>query len=183
MPVYRKRVKSREDDRTTGRGYIAETVDFGLVAGTGTPLTGNIYVYPVYLYAGEIITNISYACIGAGTSVSRFELGLYDSTRTRVATTGDVKAALSANTFLTSALSAAYTVPSDGIYYVAILETHTNTAPTFQRGQVFAVSNYGAFAASPGGYITTQTDLAAGPLTFLATYGSVNVPLIWMGLS
>jgi hypothetical protein len=95
--------------------------------------TGVMTSVPIYLVAGDVITNLSFrsGATAAGTPTNWW-FALYDSAATPalIAQTADqTTTAWAANTTMTKALSAAYTVTKTGIYWAAINVTAT-TPPT-----------------------------------------------------
>lgn len=103
--------------------------DSGNVALTTQVMTS----VPVYLVAGEVVTNLSF-CSGqtaAGTPTNWW-FALYDTAATAalIAQSADqTSTAWAANTVKTLALSAAYTVTKTGTYYAAIMVKAT-TVPS-----------------------------------------------------
>jgi hypothetical protein len=95
--------------------------------------TGVMTSVPIYLQAGDVITNLSFrsGATAAGTPTNWW-FALYDTQATPalVAQTADqTTTAWAANTTMTKALAAAYTVTKTGIYWAAIMVTAT-TPPT-----------------------------------------------------
>lgn len=98
--------------------------------------TGIMTAVPVKLVAGDIITNINFVTgATAGATITDSWAALYGPAATAAGqlllaqstTTG--AGALAANTAITKPLTAAYTVPTTGIYYVGISVTAA-TVPT-----------------------------------------------------
>ncbi|MDQ0943274.1 hypothetical protein [Streptomyces sp. V1I1] len=88
---------------------------------------------PIYLHAGDVITNLSFrsGATAAGTPVNWW-FALYSDAATPalLAQTADqTSTAWAANTTKTLALASAYTVPKSGIYWAAIMVKAT-TVPT-----------------------------------------------------
>ena len=110
-------------------GQYDSASDSGHVALTTQVMTS----VPVFLAAGEVVTNISAVsgATAAGTPTNWW-FALYDtqSTPALIAQTADqTSTAWAANTTKTVALSAAYTVPKTGVYWVGIMVKAT-TVPT-----------------------------------------------------
>jgi len=113
-------------------GTLAETIPRSIAGVNVAALTsGTLYLQAVYLRAGQKVTNISF-CSGttaAGTPTNR-RFALYSSARALLAQTADqTTTAWAANTVMTTALTAAYTVPTTGLYYVGIMVAAT-TVPS-----------------------------------------------------
>lgn len=95
--------------------------------------TGVMTSVPIYLHAGDVITNLSFrsGATAAGTPTA-YWFALYSDAATPalLAQTADqATAAWAANTTKTLALASAYTVPKSGIYWAAIMVAAT-TPPT-----------------------------------------------------
>ena len=98
---------------------------------TGHPAlaTGVMTSVPIYLVAGDLVTNLSFVsgATAAGTPTNYwFALYSMDATPTLLAQTADqTSTAWAANTVKTLALATAYRVPKTGIYHAAIMVTAT----------------------------------------------------------
>lgn len=95
--------------------------------------TGVMTSVPIFLQAGDVITNLSFrsGATAAGTPTN-YWVALYSdaSTPALLAQSADqTSTAWAANTTKTLALASAYTVPKTGIYWAAIMVTAT-TPPT-----------------------------------------------------
>jgi hypothetical protein len=130
--------KDRTQIALTGRGLIAETFPLGTgQSGTAPGATGAnaaAQFGAVGLRAGDVVTGVICHCVTAGSGSTLTKTGLYDSTGTFIKATADFTASLANNTFVTAALvGGAYTIPADGLYYLALLALATVTVPTFLR--------------------------------------------------
>ncbi len=99
----------------------------------GALATGVMTSVPIYLVAGDVVTNLSVVsgATAAGTPTA-YWVALYDTQATPalIAQSADqTTTAWAANTVKTLALSAAYTVAKTGIYHAAVMVTAT-TPPT-----------------------------------------------------
>lgn len=105
---------------------------------TGNPplATGVMTTVRIKLYAGDIITNISVRSgQTAAASPTNYFFALYGPTNALIAQTADqTSTAWAANTTKTLPLSAAYTVPVTGYYYVGI--SFTGTTPPSVHGSI-----------------------------------------------
>ena len=150
---------------------VAETVPRWSLTSSVANASGSLRVMAVYLYAGQVVNNITFATsTTAGAGVTGTWGGLFTlsgSVTTLVAATAQQGlTSLAASTYFTwpiaqiaSGASTSYTVPTTGIYYVGVCITAT-TMPTISS----AVS------------VTANT--SAVPLLSLITTGSLNPPTI-----
>ncbi|GIE29969.1 hypothetical protein Ait01nite_030140 [Actinoplanes italicus] len=140
--------------------------------------TGVMTSVPIFLRAGDIITNISVrsGATAAGTPTN-YWFALYDDSAVPalLGQTGDqTSTAWAANTTKTLALASPVTVPRTGIYYVGIMVTAT-TPPTL-LGSVAApaiVTGERALSQSSGSSLT-----ASAPLTITSTTAKQFVPYV-----
>lgn len=145
--------------------YRANQLRFGLYdsasdTGQVALATGVMTSVPIKLFAGDVITNISFrsGATAAGTPTAWW-FALYSSAATPalLAQTADqTTTAWAANTTMTKALSAAQTISTTGIYWVGINVTAT-TPPTL-LGNVVApaiVTGERNLSQSSGSSLTT----------------------------
>jgi len=116
-------------------GTLAETMPRMSCPETNTsaPTSGTVYLYAVFLRAGMVVKNIAFhsATTALGTGTHQI-FGLYDSNRNLLAQTADdTSTAWAANTMKKLNLTAPYTIPQTGIYYLAFLISAT-TMPTLK---------------------------------------------------
>ena len=150
---------------------VAETVPRWSLTSSYTNATGTLRVVAVYLYAGQVVNNITFATYTtAGASVTGTWGGLFTlsgSTTTLVAATAQQGlTSLAASTYFTwpiaqiaAGASTSYTVPTTGIYYVGVCITAT-TPPTIS------------------GAVAMTANTSAVPLLSLLITGSLNPPTI-----
>jgi hypothetical protein len=108
---------------------VRETIDRQLcnTATQSLPATGIMLSIPVVIYAGDIITNISFLWGGTGSaSPTHWWYALYDTQATPalIAQTADqTSTAISANLLTLKALGspAPYTVVTTGVYYIGVM--------------------------------------------------------------
>ena len=147
---------------------VAETMPRMFVTGSFTPATGAIRTTAVYLYAGQVISNITFSTGStAGASVTGTWAGLFTSNAgytqfTLVAATAQQSlTSMNATTMFTwpiatiaAGSSTTYTVPTTGIYYIGACITAT-TVPSLAA-------------------LTTTVNTASQPITAAALTGSTN---------
>lgn len=177
------RAKDRRADLARAQGYIATTGDRNNGA-TGLTVHQVVYGVPLYLHRGDLITNITAMCGGAGASLTWVEFGLYAVDGTLLGTTGDVAASVTAAGELNFPLTTPYRVTADGEYFVAALCTHGGTAITLVRAasSMAGPQQGGTVGEGHGAFQTAQSALPS-PATWSVTYTGTNVPCFWFGLS
>ena len=116
-------------------GTIAETIPRELCTETNTTVsaTGTLNMMAIYLYAGQLVSNISLcsATTAAGTPTN-YRFGLFDSSRVKLAESNNqTTTAWAANTVKTLAMTTPYRVPASGLYYIGYYITAT-TVPTLK---------------------------------------------------
>lgn len=168
-----------ESIRLAAQGLVSQNYDRQLIDGSTILVDGTVYYMSVPLRAGMVVTDISLIVSSGGNGTSTSKVGLYTSALAKVAASDDQGSAWDTTGFYTIALADAYTVPTSGLYYVAILAKTATTMPTMYRA---SASNTFAMVALTGkakswGSQTGQTDL---PTT--ATIGSAGIAY-WVGLS
>lgn len=104
-------------------------------ANLAAPASGTLILQAIWLKAGTVVSNISmHSATTGATTPTNYLFGLYDINRNLLATSANqTTAAWAANTIKTLAMTATYTVPTDGIYYIGYFMTAT-TLPTL-KGQ------------------------------------------------
>jgi hypothetical protein len=140
--------------------------------------TGVMTSVPIFLRAGDIITNISVRSgATAANTPTNYWFALYDDSATPalLAQTADqTSTAWAANTTKTLALATVQTIPRTGIYWVGIMVTAT-TPPTL-LGTVAApaiLSGERALSQSSGSTLTTTA-----PATITSTTAKQFVPYV-----
>lgn len=94
---------------------------------TAPTASGTLWMQSIFVESGRIVNNILWhsATTAANTPTNNI-IGLYDINRNLLAQTANqTTAAWAANTMKTIALTAPYTIPSSGLYYVGFLMTAT----------------------------------------------------------
>ena len=133
---------------------VAESLPRTFVSGNVTPVSGVFRTAAVYLYAGQVVSNITFCTYTtAGATVTGTWAGLFTpnanySTFTLVAATAQQNLnSLAASSYFTwpiatvaSGASTTYTVPATGIYYVGACITAT-TMPTIAANGMTPVAN------------------------------------------
>lgn len=178
--------KSRQEILMGGLGLKSWNMPTHAIANTSTLTAGTTYVGLIPLRAGDVVTNIVLAptIAAGGTAPTSFWVGLYAKSGLSLRISADVKASAAPSVALNALpLSAAYTVLTTDVYYVAVLQVGSwgSTQPSFARN-----NGNGAGAALSGGSImwgntgTGQTGLTAVDATATVSAGS---PGFWFGVS
>ena len=141
-------------------GFVAWTSDLATnSATTTTPTKGIGYYAAIYLFAGQVLTNMVAYPSAVGTSATYY-LGLYNST-TQLKTTAAITP--SAAIQITALSGGAYTVPSSGIYFVACLVANgSTTSPTFTSTNFTANAPNGGWTAGTSGSLATLRNQYVG---------------------
>ena len=147
---------------------------------TLTLTAGSVFQAPLFLRAGQTVTNLSYynANTAASTPTNQwvglaFPAGLSGATATAkcVAISADgLTAVKAANSLVTTALSAPYVVPTTG-YYIAFICVAATTGPNASAGVTMGSVGRGAFAPWPAGVGDTGKTT---PYTVGATVGATT---------
>ena len=160
-------------------GSIAETIPRMVASGNITPTSSTLRTTAVYLYAGQVISNITFATYTtAGATVTGTWGGLFTSnagysTFTLVAATAQQGvSSLAASSYFTwpiatiaSGASSTYTVPTTGIYYIGVCITAT-TMPTLTGLFMTTAANGGAAPPLQAGTLTGSTNPASIGTTY-----------------
>lgn len=174
-------------------GYQAWNYDPRLPIGGAAPGTQIVFYEAIWLPAGAVITGVVLAVTTAGTSTApaHFYVGLYNSALNRVAVsnnlnsgssqtdgTGNLKA-LGTSKF---AFTGAYTVPSSGLYYLAILKDGAFAGTDVQFAYLAGVTGGYPDTPIPGGslYVSAH-QIGQTSLPSSMTPGA-NAASFWMGL-
>jgi hypothetical protein len=157
------------------------------VIGTTSLITASL----MYLYEGDQITNISVCVAGtAGGTVTHRLTGIYSgiAVPALLATSADnTTATLAANTILTQPLTAVFTVPSSGPYWIAYMSSHGGTQPSLLGRasglNVTATAALNAFLNTRLGLsVTAVGGSSTLPATMAATVTQLSVQ-VWMALT
>jgi hypothetical protein len=176
MPIYIPR-KTRAELQLTGRGIVTESLPQIGAVSTQLLVTQTVYFALVGVRKGDVLTNVVVDVAVAGSSLTLVKGAVYAADGTQLAVTADSKASFSSTGIKTMALSSPYTMPADGIVYLAILAVGT-TPPTLLRGasQIGSTDPVGS-GSRPAGAQTGQSDI---PTT--ATVGTSSIGL-WLAAS
>lgn len=148
---------------------IAETIPRYLALNAAIPSSGVLNAAAIRLVAGQVIHSISFATSSTAVSSPTHQwFALLDSTGAVLAVTSDdTTTAWAANTVKTLSLTSAYTVPSSGTYYLAIVITASTTGSYLTPG-------------TPGSAVNALTPVlaysAGSGLTTPSTVGTVFSP-------
>jgi hypothetical protein len=111
---------ARDQAKLIGLGYKGEVFDKSDISSTLAFTSGDLRAAAAGLLAGDVVANILVDVTAAIQTVTTFRVGLYDSAGNLLASSSNSTSNLSTgiNSF---ALSSAYTVPADGLYYLAVV--------------------------------------------------------------
>ncbi len=173
----------RIDRRTSAQGLITETFPRQTGVANTASTTGTIYGAGVYLFAGEVVTNLSIIITTAANTSTFAKVCLYDTAGNRLAISADQGLGWDTGGLKTVALTAPYLVPVTGWYYAAYLSVAT-TGPSTCGSNGTAAALLAMCVPVGAGFIpwftvAAQTDLV-NPVTIAA--GAAPTPK-WIGLS
>lgn len=168
---------SRDQLRATGQGILSQPYDRQCGRSTTTLADGTIYFQGVGLLAGDVVTNVILQTNGTCAGLTLAKVGLYKKDGTRLAISADQGAAWQAANIFVVAMTAAYTVPANDLYYLAIITKTGTSTPTVPVG--LAAAPLTVTGASPAsGTMAAQTDLISN-----ATISAANSVNIWLACS
>lgn len=154
-----------------GLGVKGETYPLLNTSAVGAPTLNQVFWTACAFRKGEIVTNLG-CVVSVTASPTSMWLGLYDSAGNRLALTADTPTIASGGTGgRTAALTAPYTIPTTGLYYIAQLQVG-GTAATLARVAA-GTDLYKGFSGGvrPAQTQTGQTTLPVSA-TFVATVSS-----------
>jgi hypothetical protein len=151
---------AREQAKRNGIGYTGETFDRDAIAAALALTSGDCRAGAVGLLAGDKITNILLDVSAAIQTITTLKVGVYDAGGSLLASSGNFTTNLATgiNSF---ALSSAYTVGTDGLYYLAAVIQATTMGSVGAAASV--VGKQGAIGSGPKGalLVTGQSGLPA----------------------
>jgi hypothetical protein len=160
-------------------GVIAETMPRELCAEVNTTAgaSGTLVMQAIYLTAGQLVSNITVwsATTAAGTPTNGF-FALYDANRNLLAQSLSwTTEAWAANSAKTKAMTAAYRVPTSGLYYIGLLQVATTIA-TIKGGTARTGGQLNAAAPIIYGTSTTGlTNALPNPAAALTAVGTASI--------
>lgn len=138
----------------------------------------NTHLAAVYFGKNTVITNLSVPVTSAGVSVTFAALGVYDGNLNLVANTASNPTAFQSTGWIELPLSSPYTVPADGLYYLASGFTAATTLPSVLNYQQNSAVVGGTL---PGGKylgVHAQVPSSALPNPAVSQSTFTNMPLI-----
>jgi hypothetical protein len=150
--------------------------------------TGTLNLYGVWLYAGQVISNITFVSgTTAASSPTHWWYGLYNSSRVQLATTADqTTTAFGASTAFTLAIAktaagtaTSFTTTYTGWHYVGIAFAASVTVPTLTGVPVTAAIN-GIAPILAGTSDTSVTTPPAFPHTATAITATAGLPFAYL---
>lgn len=161
------------------QGLIAQTFDRQLATLQTIMVSQNVYYMLIPLRQGQVITSLSIAVNTVSASSTLFRMGLYNSAGALVASTVNAPTLTETSGIRTANLSAPYTVPASGGYYVALL-SDGGTPPVVFRASLSVIAQAVGSGLRPFAHQTAQANLPA-TATFAAAAGATFA--YWVGAS
>jgi hypothetical protein len=133
--------------------------------------TQRMWLVPIYLRKGQVVTNIAFTSVGAADTPLNWWFALYSGAKALLGQTADqTNTAWGVTTKKSVALAVAYTVIADGFYYVGIM-MKANTPVTLKGLTLVATSVHVGQTADTA--LTTTAPGPAGAIT-----ASASVPMV-----
>lgn len=172
--------RALDEINLAGEGLLSQNFDRILCSAGTIMVTQRVYFLLVPLRAGQVVTNAHVIVSTAGSTCTNTQVGLYDTSGTRLAASADLGNSWESTGLKTNAFSAAYTVASTGVYYVALQSVSAVTMPTLYRSPNAGIATAEAVGSGAAifGAQSTQATLPAS-----ATIGGTNMLGYWVGLS
>ena len=159
-------------------GTLAETIPRELCPEVNTAVgaTGVLFMQAIKLTAGQVINNIiASSATTAANTPTNYAFGIFDINRNLVANTANqTTTAWAANTVKTIALTAAYRVPTTGIYYIGFYMTAT-TVLTLKGGTAKTGGQLAAAVPSLNGTSSTGLTTALPNPAAAITAGTASI--------
>lgn len=130
------RPPTRTDERLVAQGIIREPFPRAAAQGASVGTAGTEFASLVEFRRGDVVAGIALGVTVNATTLTLAKVAIWDSAGTLLASSADDSANYNAGTVprvQKTALSAAYTIPADGAYYVGFLFVGT-TGATLVRG-------------------------------------------------
>lgn len=152
---------ARKSIQEGAQGLLTQNFDRTTVLGSTAPTSGNVYYLPVGLLGGDEVTSlVCQVNTAASTQPTLAKMGLYNATEDFLGGSADESAQMTTNGPKVFAVTTPITIPSDGVYWIGLLLTHTTGPPSLGRGSsVSTAAIPGGFYIRPFANQTGQTDL------------------------
>lgn len=114
-------------------GAIAETIPAVLATTAVTPTSGDLYLWPVHLGAGESVGHVGFVTTTtAGATLNHWWTCVADLNYTVQGVSADqTSGAIAASTWFSLAMGTAYTATYSGLYYLGVMiSNNSGTQPT-----------------------------------------------------
>lgn len=161
-------------------GLIAETFDRRMLTTTYTPVSQRLLLVPVFLFQGDRINNMwAHVQTGAST-VTLIRQAIYSRTGSLLASTANTVAAYNSPGLATMALTSPFDVPSNDVYYLAMLQVATT--PAIMSGVNTPQSTI-LLPIAPQGIILTARVDSQSDLPATASLATANQSAPWMAVA
>ena len=160
-------------------GTLAETIPREICPEVNTTVaaSGTLFMQAIYLTAGQLVSNITMASAttAAGTPTNYFFALYSGATRSLLAQSANqTTTAWAANTVKTLAMTAAYRVPTSGLYYIGYFMTATTVA-TLKGGTARTGGQLAGAVPILNGISTTGLTTALPNPAAAITAGTVSI--------
>lgn len=151
----------RNQQKLLGRGYTGETYPLDAVVTSVAVTSGDCRATAVGFLAGDKITNVIFLTWSAISTVTTLKVGLFDSSGNLLASSANSTTNAAASTLASYALSAPYTIPADGLYYLAVVIVATTPGQLGMSGAGTGKESAIASAAKGAVVKSGQSDMPA----------------------
>lgn len=161
--------------------FFAQTFPVREASALTILVTQSLYVSPIWLTAGDVVTNIALANGAATVAPAHWLVGLFNSSRVQLATSADDTTTVWAiNTVRTTALSAPFTITYTGWHYLGVA-VDASTLPTVVNRLTNASPGFIQQAGTVTGGLAQASITTALPATFTTPPAGGVTP--WMAVS
>lgn len=162
-------------------GVLAETIPRQLCSETSVTFgaSGIVFLQAIYLMSGTVINNITiWSSTTAGATLSTSYASIYNGLNRVALSNPDTTASWAINTARTFTLSSAYTVPSNGVYYIG-LQILGTTMPTIKGNAARVGGQLGAINPA----ISAKSGVLSAPAPSPLSTPTVTVDSIYASVS
>lgn len=133
-----RRVEDRPSLYATTLGGITQSMDRGAPTAALAMTSQLPYYIPIYLFAGEVVSSVTFHVSSLSVAPTNFYVGLYTSGLVQKAVSADAAASVTGTGQKTISFGTPYTVLDSGVYYVGLLNNGGTLSPLGLAGSTAA---------------------------------------------